>query len=231
MEDYDNAGKYADSCLKIYNTLIDYNDPTYIGAGTNPFSFSKNPEIIFLGRQGTSNILTGETRKGYVDSVLYKLYANSDKRKTLFFKAISGRLAFTGSYYGPSVQFDGLATDEMYLNRAEAYARKGNKTAALNDLNALLVKRFVPPYTLLTESNTPDILVKVIEERRKELCFRGIRWSDLRRLNKDPQFAKIISHGLLGTNTIFTLPPNDDKYVYPIPDNEVIISSVDQNPR
>jgi hypothetical protein len=128
--------------------------------------------------------------------------------------------------------FSGLATDEMYLIRAECNARKNKKTEALNDLNALLVKRWKTNTFTHIDTPTADAALQVIlQERRKELCFRGIRWTDLRRLNQDPRFAVTLKRGLLGSTTLFTLPPNSDRYVYPIPDSEILFSGVPQNPR
>jgi hypothetical protein len=73
-------------------------------------------------------------------------------------------------------------------------------------------------------------LVKIITERRKELPFTGsARWEDLRRLNKDPQFAKTLIRQLNGQN--YTLAPNDPKYTLPIPDIEIKLSGIQQNLR
>jgi hypothetical protein len=74
-----------------------------------------------------------------------------------------------------------------------------------------------------------DALRKVLLERRKELVFRAIRWTDLRRLNKDPRFATTLRRVVLGQE--YLLPPNDNRYVYPIPTNEIEASGVPQNPR
>jgi starch-binding outer membrane protein, SusD/RagB family len=69
----------------------------------------------------------------------------------------------------------------------------------------------------------------ILQERRKELPFTAdVRWEDLRRLNKDPNFQKTIVRVLNGTT--YTLPPNDPKYVLPIPENEVQLSGLQQNP-
>jgi hypothetical protein len=66
-------------------------------------------------------------------------------------------------------------------------------------------------------------------ERRKELCFRGLRWQDLRRLNKEPEYAKTLTRKIDGIT--YTLPPNDPKYVFPIPPNVIALSGMQQNPR
>ena len=47
---------------------------------------------------------------------------------------------------------------------------------------------------------------------------------DLRILNMDISFAVTLTRNLNGVN--FTLPPNDKKYVYPIPENEVRLTGL-----
>ena len=51
-------------------------------------------------------------------------------------------------------------------------------------------------------------------ERRKELMGRGgFRWADLKRLNKDPRFAKTITRTYL--NETFSIEPNGARYQFP----------------
>src|SRR5690606_30895101 len=112
-----------------------------------------------------------------------------DLRKTLYFqKNGDDSYSFKGSYDGSAAFFIGLATDELYLIRAECSARSGNVADAMKDLNHLLEMRikkdvFVP----LLASNSESALDIILLERKKELLFRGTRWSDLRRLNNDPE--------------------------------------------
>ena len=165
-----------------------------------------------------------------IDTILYKTYNTNDLRLQLFFKVSSGVNTYKGSYGGSSTFFNGLTTDELYLIRAECYARLNNKDAALSDLNALLVKRwktgtFVP----YTAASADEALKVILHERRKELIYRGLRWMDLRRLNQDSRFAAILQRNLNGI--IYTLPPNDPKYVLPIPDLVIQLSGIEQNAR
>jgi hypothetical protein len=126
--------------------------------------------------------------------------------------------------------FSGIANDEVYLNRAEARVRNGNVNGALEDINALLVKRWrTGTFTPIIETNAAALLNIILAERRKELLFRGNRWTDLRRLNKDVNLSKTLSRALNGIE--YTLPPNDERYVYPIPFQEISISGIVQNPR
>ncbi len=227
MENYANAKLYADSCLMQKNNLQEYNllDPS----AYDPIP-RFNPEVIFhyTGLLYTSIFVVDAV----VDSVLYNSYADNDLRKTVFFKEYAGFPRFWGNYGGAldGLIFTGLATDEIYLIRAECFAREGNSTKAMNDLNTLLAKRwktgtFIP----YTAGNAEDALRQILIERRKELLFRGLRWSDLRRLNKDTRFATTLTRQLNGQN--YSLPPNDLRYVLPIPDNEIKLSNIEQNPR
>jgi hypothetical protein len=124
----------------------------------------------------------------------------------------------------------------MYLIRAECLARGGDKTAAMNDLNTLLRARWAKDpitgaslYVDQTAIDADNALRIILNERRKELVLRATRWIDLRRLNQDPRFAITLTRNIAGQ--IYTLPPNDKKYVYPIPDNEIRLSGLQQNPR
>ena len=100
--------------------------------------------------------------------------------------------------------------------RAECAARAGNKDAALNDLNQLLKHRWDSMYVFnpVTAASAEDALDSVLMERRKELAFRGLRWSDLRRLNNEGA-KDTIYHGLNGQ--VHRLSPGSLNYILPIP--------------
>lgn len=228
MEDYTNAGKMADECLKLYSTLIDYN--TISKTSFTPFP-RFNDEVIFQ-----STLLGGNStapNRAKIDTVLYASYDANDLRKVIFFKTTSGGHNFSGNY-NPTVSiafFNGLATDEVYLIRAECYARAGNINSAMADLNTLMVKRWDKnvTYPTIIATNADEALRKILTERRKELLFRGTRWTDLRRLNKDSRFQVRLSRTIAG-NT-FTLPPNDLRYVLLIPQSVINNSDLAQNIR
>ncbi|WP_207515345.1 RagB/SusD family nutrient uptake outer membrane protein [Longitalea luteola] len=229
MQNFSKSLLYADSSLKIYDSLLDYN--TLKTTVANPIP-GLNKEVIF---QATIADDLQATLNCIVDSTLYKSYAANDLRKQLFYKVnAAGQASFIGTYTGGTVgtgskAFGGLATDEVYLTRAECYARTGNVTAAMNDLNKLLSKRwktgtFVP----FTASNTNEALNLILEERRKETPFRGLRWIDLRRLNSEG--ANItLTRNINGQ--LYSLAPNSPRYVLPIPPDVIAISGIPQNER
>jgi len=240
MQDYTKAGVYADSSLKINSTLFNYNSLS--STSSNPFNTFAPPndlvEVLYPCYVLTTANLVIRQNTTKIDSTLYNSYDSNDYRKTVFFlkntSTIPATWSIKGGYSAVATRtFSGPAVDEMYLTRAECYARTGNKDAALVDLNALLIKRWknnsIPAFTPVTATDAEDALRKILIERRKELIFRGIRWIDLRRLNQDPRFAITLTRVLNGLT--YTLPPNDKKYTYPIPDSEIRLSGIQQNPR
>lgn len=244
MEDYENAGKMANECLKLQNNLIDYNatsvtpTPITVRADESGPSFVRfNTEVIFQAVT-IYGVLSQSMAQVHPD--LYNSYTENDRRKSVFFGegmewwgAPNGRIGFRGNYNGTTdaALFMGLATDEMYLIRAESYARAGKTILGMQDLNNLMVKRMVPPYVNRTAADANDALRQILAERRKELIFRTLRWMDLRRLNKDSRFAVTLRRD---QNTIGETPlqPNDLRYVFLIPTREVInLTGMPQNPR
>jgi tetratricopeptide (TPR) repeat protein len=230
MEEYDKSALYADSCLRLKSNLLDYSKLSPTAA--NPFP-RFNDEVIFHITLG--NFLVFRTTYLIVDPSLLSSYSADDLRKSLFFITVSGNSSFKGSYDGSLLFFGGIATDEIYLIRAECNARLGKINEALQDLNVLLKTRWRKDingnstYTDQTNLSKQDCLSLILKERRKQLCFRGLRWTDLRRLNRDVNFATTITRNIEGK--IYTLLPNSLRYNLPIEDKEVTLGGLEQNIR
>ncbi len=122
-----------------------------------------------------------------------------------------------------------MTTDEVYLIRAECLARLGQKDAALADLNILMKKRWrnTVTYPIIVAADATEALNRILVERRKELLRRGLRWTDLRRLNKEPQYAVTITRVVNGIT--YTLEPNSYKDTFPIPDDIIAATGMQQN--
>ncbi len=72
---------------------------------------------------------------------------------------------------------------EIYLNRAEAYAKLGNYAAALTDLNTIRERSIVGGgYASLDADNAPELIDK---ERQLELAYQAERSYDVFRNGKD----------------------------------------------
>ncbi|MFC0513118.1 RagB/SusD family nutrient uptake outer membrane protein [Mucilaginibacter angelicae] len=227
MSDFKNAGSYADSTLNLYSKLIDYN--TLNPAAAIPFR-QFNDEVIYDARAGGPQALS--QAKAKTDTNLYASYAPQDLRKTILFKKnANGSMAFKGNYTGVAGAslFTGIATNELYFIKAEAAVRNGDSNKALNALNMLLFTRWKKGTFIAYNITDPKELLQVIlKERRKDLLFRSLRWTDLRRLNMEPDYAKTLTRNL-GTAT-YTLEPNGLRYVFQIDQNAVNLSGLQQNP-
>lgn len=225
MEDYKKAEAYADSSLLISSQLMDYNE--YNMSSTTPFP-RYNIEVIF---SDLSSLATPMLRTRLnVDSLLYDSYEDVDLRKDGYFFINSGNLTFKGSYDASQGFFIGLTVGEMLLIRAECNVRLGNASGALADLNYLLKNRYMAnEFNEVVFENAETLLDKILLEKRKELVFRGVRWSELKRLNKDDKRSKILKRIIDGV--VFELKPGDKRYIFPIPDNVIELSNIEQNLR
>lgn len=68
---------------------------------------------------------------------------------------------------------------EMYLNRAEAYAKKGDDTKALADVNEIRKNRGLEDHLYAAVSAGMTSLDMVLEEKRLEFAFEGHRFFDV----------------------------------------------------
>jgi len=229
MGKYEQARTYAEQALKLNNSLMDYNADTFISPLTASAPFKKfNSETIFYTEMGQYNVLHS-TSRGRIDTTLVSSYITGDLRRTGFFTSTAGYQQFKGNYTSSSSAFfSGLATDEMYLIRAEANAYLGLLDAALADVNTLLKKRWDKTKTFIPATGTTreGVLARVKLERRKELLMRGLRWMDIKRYIREGD--NIVLKRKIGT-TIVTLEPNSAYYALPIPIDIIEQSGIKQN--
>ncbi len=225
IQDYQHAYVYADSSLQISNKLLNYN--TLNTTISLPIT-RNNVENLF----NSTLLRTGIYTYNFMDTLFMKTYTSNDLRPSIYFSSNATGNKVKCSYDGTAIFYSGIAIDEMYLIRAEAAARTGNLSQATADINTLCMNRYKTG-TFAAYSNFPttnDALNVILPERRKELVCRGIRSTDLRRLNKNPQTAFTLTRSVNGTT--YTLPPNDPRYTWLIPDNVISFNStMAQNPR
>jgi hypothetical protein len=212
MRSYGQALIYSDSCLQTCDKLLEYDT---LKNSAFPFDRS-NVEVLYQSHILTSaNALWGRLNNFAVDSVLYNSYDSNDLRKIFYYTSpVLNPPTTKGSYNKSVYGFSGLAVDEMYLIRAECYARANNVNLALNDLNKLMMNRWTGSFTPYVTGNSADALTAILTARRKELAFRGLRWTDLRRFNKEGINGILIR---MVDGITYTLPAGDPRYVLPIP--------------
>lgn len=232
MRNYVLAEAYSRQCLNLYSVLIDYNS---LNQNSNaPFN-NKNPELIYNTSMVNSYELTMtyQFSSSRIARELISSYSANDLRLTTYYKKNGDGISYTkkSGYYGASYYpFTGLAVDEVYLINAECQARIGDVTTSMKLLNQLLITRYLNtiPYLPLTATSPEEALRIVLLERRKELVFRALRWHDLKRINKEG--ANItLKRTVNGVD--YKLPPNDPRWVFPIPNDEIILSGIPQNVR
>ncbi len=233
MQNYEESVKWARACLAEQDALTNLN-----GFADTAFVTQSSPELIFtMG----GNFIFANLGKGpgtfTVSEDLVQCYSSSDLRKTAFIRANDNgiykyvKLTTTSNVRDVSDNF-ALRTAEAYLNLAEAGACLGGEymTEAQNAYNTLRQYR-IDGYTY--ESLTDEALIKAVrQERRRELCFEGHRWFDLRRymVNDACREEKTLSNTFvlyaqfppdyeyeIVTLRRYTLPPHDGAWTLPIP--------------
>lgn len=215
--DYANAEAYADSALALRSTLN--NLSTLTAASQHPKRIN-DPELLLSKtvNYGTEGYTPTALR---MSTDLLALYDTTDQRYNLFTVPASKiSSAYTGRYYyrdqaiseprnvGPSVA-------EMILIKAEGRARAGQPAQAMALVNTLRRNRIkASGFVALTATSANDALIQVINERRREFCFRNLRWWDMRRLKSETIFQETITRTFNGIT--YTLTPDSKRYVFPI---------------
>jgi hypothetical protein len=125
-----------------------------------------------------------------------------------------------------------LRLAEMYLNRAEANAKLGNKQAAIDDVNIIRRRAGLSGTALYTVNDLKghaSVLEVVLEERRLELAFEAHRPYDLFR-NNLPMIRAY--PGFHGTNQFDqTILPTNTQVINFIPERETGLNpNLTQNP-
>lgn len=134
-----------------------------------------------------------------------------------------GKVNIGTTYYLPTAQTGTfgrcLRLSEAYLNYAEAMAMLGGSgdDEAAAAINALREKRFFEEdFEEETFKSNAELVQFIREERRRELCFEGHRWFDLRRWGM-PAITHTWHNDKTSSST-YTLQEGDLLYTVPIPD-------------
>lgn len=174
---YDQAFNNAMEVFANDATLMDYGK---LNPGlAYPFMLF-NEETLYYGV--TSSFSVTASAATWINPELIESYSDNDLRKPLYFiKDSNGSFRYKGSYLGSFNLFSGISTSEVLLNAAEAAYRLGRVNEGKEILLKLIENRY-DEVALWTEENESPDLNTVLEERRKEMVFRGSRWADMKRL-------------------------------------------------
>ena len=203
MGRWSDALEASKDVLSVYNELEDMNNST-----TLPNSYKSKESIVALERF-SSNLYTAVDMPA---SEFISLYRSGDQRRTKYFKRV------TSSTYsllkGRSDEFScSFRTAEFYLTAAEAAARLGPTTDAINYLTPLMTKRlnasaYETTTALISTMTEEELIQEILDERARELAFEGHRWYDLRRTSQ-PALTRVYD------GTTYTLLPEQYTMRFP----------------
>lgn len=203
MGRWSDALEASKDVLSVYNELEDMNNST-----TLPNSYKSKESIVALERF-SSNLYTAVDMPA---SEFISLYRSGDQRRTKYFKRV------TSSTYsllkGRSDEFScSFRTAEFYLTAAEAAARLGHTTDAINYLTPLMAKRlnasaYEATTALIGTMTEEELIQEILDERARELAFEGHRWYDLRRTSQ-PALTRVYD------GTTYTLLPEQYTMRFP----------------
>ena len=218
MGNYAEALKAANEVLEINNSLLDLKKYAVVKAQssigrTNVPQDIDNPENIYIK---FAPYVYGLSSKVFGSDELISLFSEDDMRLQVYFTKNFRNIPTDKYVWAPYLRANlAVSSPEIYLIAAECEAREGSVERAMSLINKLRDNR-IKNNTPLVAIDRSDALQKVLEERRRELAISGmVRYIDLKRLNKESQFAKTVSH-VTGEDT-FSLEPNSPLYVLPIP--------------
>lgn len=206
MADYENALKYASITLESGGPILDYND--YADGGFP--SAASSPEELWL--RYAPNISFR-----YSADLLSRFETDNDLRFQIFAtENDDGSFSFGGGQL-PNVN-RGITYAEIYLDKAECLARDGKVPEALDIINnTIRVNRFAPAvFEPLTAGTREEAINAVLAERRRELAFKGLRWSDMKRLDAEARMPDVQRLNKTGT-VIATLKAGSTAYTFQIP--------------
>ncbi|MHA7129245.1 RagB/SusD family nutrient uptake outer membrane protein [Algoriphagus namhaensis] len=222
---YELAAKASIQALSSYPERLNWNDLNV--NAPRPFTRFDSETVFYSVLASLTFPISNEV---VVDSVLLDQFEVNDLRLPSFFDARpDGLSVYTGKISGDTRNFGGISVGELYLNAMEGLARTGQNEQALQLLNEFLSLRYESSSWMpIDQLDNEELISRILEERRKELIGRGIRWSDLRRLNQEeaPVTLRRIVKG-----QSFELLPNSLRYTFPIPIDEINQSGITQNPR
>ncbi|MEN5057156.1 RagB/SusD family nutrient uptake outer membrane protein [Sphingobacterium kitahiroshimense] len=229
MGEYEKALQHAEAALGTTDAkIIDFNtlDPT--ADFPIPAVNETSEETIFWSPIFYADQLGQSVSK--ITPALYNLYDEDDLRKVIYFmQNVDNTYSFKGTHFGYYGLMNSLTPAEMILTVSECNARLGNLSKAAEALNKLMIKRWKSSdFTPYAFTDNEVALSTILEERRKELVMRGLRWPDIKRLNRDGY--KITLTRTVNGQTV-TIPPNDLRYAIAISEDVIEIGEIQQNPR
>lgn len=195
----------------------------------------------YTDSQGNTHLLEREMTSSGYPAYFIRLSAN-DRRKVFVESEIDERNGYPKYFIVKCSRQEGQAQlwspiisrlAEIYLNRAEAYAKLNRNQEALDDLNLIRSRAGIPATGLYDMNNLPEgqtLLEVILDERRLELAWEGHRKLDVFRnkLDMDRNYPGI---HLVGNDVISDISWQDNHIVEYIPESQILVhEGLQQNP-
>ena len=268
MERYEDAIRVADEAIGTPGfSILDLNmfpaDSSFASLSSPETLFSQRGTFMgFIHMDDSLNVgsfynpVGAAVGNGYTTSQdLLNCYQEGDLRREVFFVP---RTMTKDSYRCLKVRrlSDNVVGEdhiirlpEAYLNKAEALAILGREGEARTTLLELLNKRYTSGHVPALAESGAELVKFIRDERRRELCYEGHRWFDLRRyaVNSKYPYTKAIEHvsyqyiqtsdtegyfQVAGKYVLNPYPEDKAAYVLPLPDYAVLFNEgvLIQNP-
>jgi hypothetical protein len=216
---YFYAGNYTDARKNAELALANSKAVMINLNGTIPTSnlISIRPDVIY-GRYVFGNLTASlDFMRTFSNDDLRvkKLYVSRDQytfttRGATAYQPISVTPALQNANSGTSIQ-------EMKLIIAEAAARSNDLSVALQQLDDIRKNRIATAsYAPFQSTDKQAVLQEVLLERNHELAFTGLRWFDMRRLDRENRMGPVNRYDAQG-KVIATLSPHSNRYTLQIP--------------
>jgi len=170
--------KLPESIFEVVFHLGDYVDPVNESLRA---TFTSRLELTESDFSSRGNVV--------VSPDLYARYTSADIRRELFINGVgrnASRIEITKYLSRSAINHDNvpvIRVSEVYLNRAEAYAKSEIYDLARQDLNRIRERAGLTP-VLETLTGQP-LIDEILLQRRLELAFEGHRFFDLKRQGMD----------------------------------------------
>jgi hypothetical protein len=192
----------------------------------------RNDDVTSVGLGVAYSQTAGGIKSEYVpDFAFYSLYSADDIRTTAYFETSE----FEGNLYNHVLKWysSTIATSlgnvdakiirasEVMLIKAEAYAAQNQDGPALAALDAVRSQRY---NGFTSGGETGSALSEAIQlERRLELAFEGVRFTDLKRFGLGVERSSFghLSDGTGVSADVLTLPAGDHRFNMPISISEL----------
>ena len=225
MFEFEKVTESAMEALSIYPDRFDFNELDV--SQSRPFVIFGD-ETVFYSE--LVSVRLSSSPEVFLDTLLMEKYEEKDLRFPAYFDSVGiNRYLYRGRLTGNFSLFGGLSVGELELMAAEGLIRTGREEESLDIMESFLSRRYDEGNSPELQERGDDLLRRILEEREKELVGRGIRFSDLRRLNQEAEFSKTLERTIDGN--LVKLEPESPKYVFPIPQEEIQLTGIRQNER